>query len=433
MHEEGPRWLAWLRDRLWSPEAVERSDIWYLRWLLLAERSLYLVVESLRRYDVQQRASALTMVTLLSLVPALAVAFSILTAFAAFREVGQTIRAFVIEELAVMGDDVVAQKLDEFIANTNAGALGGLGTLLLVVSAISLLINIENALNDVWGVKRGRSYLQRFQVYWPLMTLGPLLLAVSVSLSIAVFEYVPWLEWVSGAVPFVASGLFFGLLYKIMPNARVRTIPALIGGAIAGALWLLAQQLFALYAKNAITYSAIYGSLGAIPLFIISVQVSWLVVLFGAKLVFAIQTVKSSEVPGGALMELSVRDRERLAILLEWRIATTYDRGDGATPVSDLVEHAGWPPSAVRLVIADLLSAGLILEVDHGDVEDPAYVPARPATKLAMSDVVDAIRGAPRVTHTEGVLAEEDRSVLERYTEAEQAFLQHLKGAPGGS
>lgn len=431
MSQQGPRWLTWLRDRLWSTSAVEGPDVWYRRWLLLTQRSLYLVIDSLRRADVQQRASALTMVTLLSLVPALAVAFSVLTAFASLRDVGARIRAYVVQELAVTGDTTVADKLGEFIQNTNAGALGGVGTLLLVVSSISLLITIENAFNDVWGVKRGRTYVQRFQVYWPLMTLGPMLVAVSVSLSLTVIKYAPWLKWLSGLAPFVASGLFFFLLYKIMPNARVRTVPALLGGAVAGALWLLAQKLFALYATNAISYSAIYGSLGAIPLFILSVQLSWLVVLFGAQLVFAIQTVRSSEVPGGASIELSVRDRERLALLLDWRVVHAYEQGTGPTRVSDLIEYAGWPPTAVRMVLADLLATGLILEVEQGDVEDPAYVPARPSTQRTLCDVVDAIRGSTRVTSVEGTLPDEDRSVLDRYTQAEQAFLRRLGEAPG--
>ncbi len=428
-----PEWLVHLRDHLWSRSAFEESDRWGRR-RLIAGRGIYLVFDSLRRDDVQVRAGSLTVVTLISLVPALAVIFSLLTAFTSLEQVARRIRDFVLQSLSVGDSGAIGAHLDRFITNTNTGAIGGIGLLLLFFSALSLLSNIETTFNQIWGVKRGRTLLARFQVYWPLITVGPLMLGISLSATTAVttssafrtlLRQVPFLHALTLLTPFIAAGLFFGLLYRIVPNAKVRTGPALIGGALAGALWVLAQRLFTLYATHAISYSQIYGSLGAIPLFILSVYLSWIVILFGANLVFAIQTARSSERPGIQQTELSVRDRERLAMLLAAQLALRFNAGDGATRVSEL-ESAGWPSSSVRRTIDDMMSAGLILEVESGDAEDPGYVPSRSPFSMTERDVVDAIRSRCAVPEEELALGELARAVIEAQRSAEQEYLAAL-------
>jgi membrane protein len=243
-----------------------------------------------------------------------------------------------------------------------------------------------------------------------------------------VISLAPFLQVLKQLTPFVAATLFFGLLYRIVPNTKVKTGPALLGGAIAGALWVLAQQLFALYAKNAISYSQIYGSLAAIPLFILSIHLSWIVILFGANLVFAIQTARSSELPGET-RELALRDRERLGMLLMARLADRYQNGRGPTQISQL-DNAGWPPSAVRKTIAELLQAKLIVEVEVGDPEDPGYLPAKPPFSMTERDVVDAMRGHDEVPEKDLVLGEVDRSVLAAHRAAEQEYLAALERVP---
>jgi membrane protein len=414
------------RDRLWSREAFQRSHTRTQRFELLAGRSLYVLFDALRRSDVQQRASALTMVTLLSLVPALAVVFAILTAFTSLETTAAAIKEFILSSLAADESNEVGRHLERFIANTNTKALGGVGVAFLFLSALSLLANIEAAFNQIWGVKRNRGFFARFQVYWPLITLGPLLLGVSISATTAVIERAPFLNTLTLLTPFVAATLFFGLLYRILPNAKVKTVPALIGGAAAGVLWVTAQRLFALYAKNAISYSQIYGSLAAIPLFILSVHVSWLVILFGANLVFAIQTAKSSELPGSDARELALRDRERLAMLVMARIAERFDGGKGPTRVSQL-DDAGWPPSAIRKTIAELVQAGLIVEVEAADPEDPGYLPGKPPPSMTERDVVGVMRGQAAVPDEKLVLGEGDRTVLEAHRRAEQQYLSALE------
>ena len=175
---------------------------------------------------------------------------------------------------------------------------------LLLFAVISLLTNIERAFNEVWGVGRARNLLQRFQVYWPLVTLGPIVVGLSLSTSAAVessqtvqqlVELAPMLGLLLNLGPLFLTCLFFTFLYLVMPNTRVSFRCAALGGFVGGSLWTLAQKLFALYAANAITYSAIYGSLGAVPLFVIWVYVSWTVALLGAMLTFAVQSVRTFE------------------------------------------------------------------------------------------------------------------------------------------
>ncbi|NJK88651.1 MAG: YihY family inner membrane protein [Myxococcales bacterium] len=293
------RELIWTRDHY--PDGAPRA---LSRGVILVSRVLYVTYTGFGRERLRMQAAALTYVTLLSLVPALAVAFSLFTAFGGLEEVGARLKEFVIGALAVQQRDIVTQYLDEFVTSANAGQLGAIGTAFLFLTAIALLGDIERSFNDIWGVRRGRSLLERIQVYWPLVTAGPILLALSFSYSAALAA--------SGVVQAVEDALlgfqvagriasyvvvcgFFAFLYQIVPNAAVRWQSAAIGGVFGGSLWLLAQTLYAIYAARAITYSAIYGSLSAVPLFIVWVWVSWVITLLGAAIAFAVQSARSYE------------------------------------------------------------------------------------------------------------------------------------------
>ena len=164
--------------------------------------------------------------------------------------------------------------------------------------------NIEKSFNDIWGLKQSRSWVQRFQAYWPLLTLAPFLLGVSLALSarfessstygeiVSTFPLASFFRWLA---PIVLTWLGFTLMYLFMPNTRVPIRFALLGGVVAGSIHEVAKSLFALYASKALTYSAIYGSFGAIPLLIIGVYVNWLVALTGGLLTFASQNALTYE------------------------------------------------------------------------------------------------------------------------------------------
>lgn len=383
----------WTHD-LWRIERTHPDLSFTARLGVLGARSLFIVVSGFRGEKVRLRAASLTYVSLLSLVPAIAVVFSVFTAFGGLDTAKSKLKGLIIDALAVNQREAVLEYLDRFVAQTNASRLGTFGSVFLVLTVISLLTNIERAFNDIWGIRKARSYLQRFQVYWPVVTLGPIVVGLSLSVSAAVeasgtvkaiTEVAPSFQLLIQLGPLVLTWLFFAFLYKVLPNTQVRFRSALAGGFVGGTLWTVAERLYAIYAANAITYSAIYGSLGAVPLFVIWVYVSWTVILLGAALTFAIQSVRTFEPD----RPVSQDEREQVAARLMLGVATAYHAGRGALAADDLLEQVPAPPRLAREVLGDLVQAGLLAEI-AGD--DSAFVPGRPLDQLTLGQIVEVMR-----------------------------------------
>src|SRR5438093_6374136 len=194
---------------------------------------------------------------------------------------------------ATHGEDESSQKEEEtdrtFIANVHSGALGLVGTVALVFVAIGLLSTIEATFNDIWGVPRGRNWFVRVIHYWAAITLGPLVIVLVMGLAIG-SQFQAAQNLIKGT-PFIGSALFklipffalsgsFMLLYQLMPNTKVRWKAALVGGAVAGVLWIANGNFNALFASRVVSASKIYGSLGAVPIFLLGLYLSWTILLF---------------------------------------------------------------------------------------------------------------------------------------------------------
>ncbi|MGF1511727.1 MAG: YhjD/YihY/BrkB family envelope integrity protein [Myxococcota bacterium] len=385
----------WLKE-IWHQE---RYPAWlppyFGRMLVVVSRMLYVVVSSFARERLKLRAAALTYVSLLSLVPALAVAFSLFTAFGGLEQVGNKLREEVIRSLAGAQQETVVRYLDQFIQGANAGRVGAIGTAFLFVTVIFLVADVERAFNDIWGVTRGRSWLKRFQVFWPLITVGPLVVGLTFSLTaaIAASDFVRTVEdqligaQILGRLGATAlTCLFFGFMYQIVPNTSVRWDAALVGGLVGGLFWALAQNLYAVYAANAITYSAIYGSLSAIPLFIVWVYLSWNIALLGAVMTFAIQSARTYEPE----RPVSQHERELVAAQVALAVALRFGRGDGPVPTQQLIDDANVPPRIANQVLEELVDAGFLAEAALG--EGIGFLPARPPDQTTLFDVLRALR-----------------------------------------
>ncbi len=388
----------WTRE-IWDANRLRADQPPLTEVLYLLARILYIVVDAFRRERIRLRAAALTYMTLLSLVPALAVVFSIFTAFGGLRDVQQQLRGFIVNVLAVQNQDEVLTYLDQFVGQVHAGRLGAIGLIVLFFTVISTLANIETAFNDIWGVTKGRSWVERFQVYWPLLTIAPLLLGLSLSLTASfeasdavkqVVDTIPIVGLFGRVVPVFLTCVSFTLLYHFMPNTRVAISSAGVGGTVAGTLWVIAQQLYAVYAANAISYSAIYGSLGAVPLFIIWLYVSWTVALLGATVTFAVQSAGTYEPE----RPNSQREKELVAARLMLAVAHHFNRGQGVMSIEMLLDEARISARLARLVLGALVEAELLAETSTRDGRDTAYVPGRPLESMTLADVVNVLQTA---------------------------------------
>lgn len=250
----------------------------------------------------QLHAQALTYDTLLGLVPVIAVSFAVLDSFGGMAHVADRVENLIIGNVSGSPEvqQVVSGYLHHFVDNIQSGSLGAISIVLLIFSVMSLLAHVETAINTIFGPHRPRPLAIRLMSYWTLLTLGPVLLAASIAATAALHtealdHLVLRMGWLSqlalSIVPIVSTWAAFTVLYVVVPHVRVRFSAALIAAIVAGTLWMGAKYGYAVYAKNALTLQNIYGSLATIPLFIMWLFVSWLLVLFGAQLAFALHHV----------------------------------------------------------------------------------------------------------------------------------------------
>ncbi|MDB5902041.1 MAG: rane protein, partial [Betaproteobacteria bacterium] len=241
-----------------------------------------------------QIASSLTFTSLLSIVPMVTVAVTVIAAFPVFGDLTAALQTFILQNMMPASAESIATYTQQF--STNAGKLTAVGIAFLVVTSIMLLLTIDRAFNDIWRVKRSRPVVQRVLVYWTLITIGPVLIGASLTLtSWLVGQAVGLVRGLPGAsvallsvVPVALTSVALALLYIAMPNRRIATRDAVIGGLIGGIAFELMKRGFALYVSYFPTYTLVYGAFATVPVFLLWIYLSWLVVIFGAVVVAAL-------------------------------------------------------------------------------------------------------------------------------------------------
>lgn len=260
-----------------------------------------------------QAAGSLSFTTLLSLVPLFTVTLAVSTAFPVFDRTMAELQAFVFENFLpdARGIETIAEQIESFTAN--AGRLTAIGIAFFAATAVMLMLTIDEALNRIFRVQRRRPLMQRVVIYWALITLGPVLIGGSLSMtSFAVGASLGWLrlDIVADAVlrvlPFVFTCVALTLLYTVVPYRYVELRHALVSGIVAGILFELAKRGFALYLMEFPTYALVYGAFATIPIFLVWLYLSWVVVLAGATLTAMLPAYRLAEgrrVPGRELAE----------------------------------------------------------------------------------------------------------------------------------
>jgi len=237
------------------------------------------------------RASALTLTSLLSVVPLMLVTVSVLAAFPVFAKFGDGIQTFIFNNFVPASGQVVQEYLNGFVSKAGQLSLIGIGVLL--VTAVLMLFNIEQAFNVIWRVETRRKGLVAFLLYWAILTLSPLLLGFSLATS----SYIISLPLIAdtatkfglmaillGFLPFVLAVFAFMILYVAIPNCRVPLKDGFISAVITAVLFELAKYGFTFYIKSFNSYEILYGALAALPMFLLWVYLSWIIILFGAEL-----------------------------------------------------------------------------------------------------------------------------------------------------
>jgi len=234
-------------------------------------------------------ATSLSYASMLSVVPLLAVGFAGFSSFPVFQEVLGELENFIFNNFIPTSSEVISDYIRQFIGK--ASKLTIVGMVSLVVIALLLMWRIDQALNKIWATTQKRDYLKVFLIYWAVLSLGPLLIGISLMAT----SYVTSLPLVSATADSIGIRVYilrivailftyiaFSLTYLVIPNTRVNISHALIGGAVATLFFEVSKQGFALYISSNQTYQNIYGTLSTIPIFLIWIYISWLVILLGA-------------------------------------------------------------------------------------------------------------------------------------------------------
>ncbi len=335
-------------------------------------------------------ASSLTFTTTIALVPLVTVALALFTAFPMFSKLQGAVQQWLVQSLV---PDAIARQVLGYLTQFagKASRLGALGLAALFLSALALVLTIDRTLNGIWRVRRPRPLAQRLLIYWAVMTLGPVLLAASVSAtSYALYASRGLVRGIPGAVQFVLDVLEFvalagGLacLYRFVPNTPVRMAHAVAGGVFAATGFELAKRLLAWYLGLVPTYSAVYGAFATVPILLVWIYIAWLVVLLGAVVAAYLPSLlqgsrRTAGTPGWQF-QLALEVLQQLH-----KVRATARRGQS---VAELVAATGADPLQLEPVLETLVQldwVGRLNEVDDdvatrfvllADVESTALAP----------------------------------------------------------
>lgn len=394
------RWANW-QQWIWRGKP-ERP---ILRQLQRLSRVLLYVTRDVLKGDLQLNAMSLSYTTLLSLVPLLAVSFSVLKAFGSDRVIEPFLDA-ILQPLGNSAPELTARIL-EFVSNIKVGVLGAVGIALLFYIVIALMQKIERVFNGIWRVHQLRELSTRLFMYLSVLMVGPVFVLaamgltatlLSSSLTHGVLNILPIrgaLSVVSWVVPLVMWIVVFTFIYAFIPNTRVRPGAALAGGIVAAITWNGIGLAFGSLIATSTQYTAIYSAFASLVLFMVWLQVAWMIVLLGASVSHAWQNVAHlnpvQPSPLDQSDRLIVAALEALSV-----IADRFTRGL-APPANDdiklaLLERLSLDPEITDLALTRLAAAELIRPVQN---DTACWLPARPPGQLNLAAVRIALFGQP--------------------------------------
>ncbi len=401
-------YLTQLTDYIWNTNA--RSQPFWKRVVISISRFVYLIISDLSNGQLNLRAMSLVFTTILSFVPLIAVSFSVLKAFGVHNQVEPAL----LNLFSNIGDNApeLTSKIIGFVDNVKVGLLGTVGIAFLFYSVISLLTKIEEAFNYTWRIHKTRTLTERFSNYLSVLMVGPVLvfsaIAITASLlnssftqSLASVEpFGTLLQFITKLIPYVLIILAFTFVYLFVPNTKVKFVPALTGGIVAGVLWQSVGYVYALVIAKSSTQTAIYASFAILFFLMTWLYLNWLILLVGSSVSFYRQHPECLMSKTKAVV-LNNYDREHIALNVLLMIAANFYNRQSPMNVDVIVDHLSCPKQSVEEVLCCYEAAGILQSINYSA---SAYLPATPMEDLTVSEAYSAIRScyavfAPVVLH----------------------------------
>ena len=371
------------------------------KFLVFVLRVLHLLFKELMGGQLNLRAMSLVYTTLLSIVPLLAVSFSVLKGFGVHNKI-EVLLYNLLTPLGPSGVEIT-DRIVSFVENVRVGVLGSIGFALLIYTVIALLQKIEAAFNFVWQIENLRAFSQRFSNYLSVILIGPVLIFSAVGFTATVLnmkaahrlaEIEPFgtlMLFGSMLVPYILVCLGGSLIYIFIPNTRVQFKAALIGGVIAGVIWKITGWGFAAFIASSSKYAAIYSSFAILILLLIWMYLSWLILLVGSQIAYFVQHPRHMTLHRDPLV-LSNRMREQLALQIMYLVGYNHVHDRPPWNLDQFVEYLDLPGEPVHRIIRVLVEAGYLIEMINEDI--PVYLPLHDIGTIRLVDVMTDIRAA---------------------------------------
>lgn len=362
------------------------------RWAVRQAKVLILTAKGFGEHNLVVRSSALTFYTLMSLVPIAALIFAIVKGFGFQTNFNDYLYLNYPQYSSVI--DMVLSFADNMLERTKGGLIAAVGFVVLFWALMQVFGNIESAFNYIWEVKRPRSVARKFSDYLTMVFIAPILWVLSNSFSLYVRANLSYLsqhfyiELLYNVASLATLWVMFTFIYFVMPNTKVRLKNAFMAGVVAGTLFAIFQVGYFYIQTQVSSYNAIYGSFAALPLFLIWLQASWQIMLFGAELSFAYQHIGKYE------QERQVAGMSRythLKVLIATMIviARHFVNNQGGVTSEVIAEELNQPLRIVRDVLYDLENCNIIVSVQND--KQNTYLPAKDIHNLTVCDVIAAV------------------------------------------
>ncbi|MDD4981837.1 MAG: YihY/virulence factor BrkB family protein [Candidatus Omnitrophica bacterium] len=388
-------------------------DIWRIKGSKIPRKQFFLIknlriaILALRGFNEDKcslRSSALTFYTLLSIVPIFAMAFGIAKGFGFEKLLEQHI----LEKFPAQNDVIlnIINFANTALEHTRGGLIAGVGIAVLIWSVIKVLTNIEKSFNDIWGVKKMRGFGRRLSDYLSIMLICPIFLIFSSGLTVFVKTQAimitdkimllgaisPLIHFLLDFLPYTVMWTVFSFIYIFIPNTKVNFKSGIIAGIFAGTIYQVIQLVYVNFQIGVGKYNAIYGSFAALPLFLIWLQLSWRIVLFGAEVSFAHQNVDTYEFEPDCL-NVSHSFRRLLTLRVVNLLAKNFAKGEKPLSSVNISHELEIPIRLLRDILNDLTEAKVVSEIKTEENKGLAYQPGCDINLLTIKYVLDKLDG----------------------------------------
>lgn len=415
-----------INDAIWRTPLSEISK--GKTFLFKQLRILLLAAKGFTHDKVSMRASALTFYSLLSVIPIAAIAFAIAKGFGLEANLKELIfQKFQSQEQVLA---FLQTEAENAIKATQGGYIAGVGMIILFWSVMSLLNHIESSFNHIWQIKSSRPWMRKFTDYLTIMLIAPVFIILSSSITVFISTglndfiikapildfFKPVISFLFKFAPYIITWTTLTILFIIMPNAKVKFVPALVSAIIAGTILQGIQWLYIDLQFGITKLSAIYGSFAAIPLFIIWMQSSWIVVLLGAELSFANQNISRYEMESEAL-NISNYQKRALVLMIMHMIIQNFTLGEKPISAEYIAANLKIPVRLARDILQDLSSANLVSIIHENEQKERLYQPAIDVNRLTVSYVISRLdkKGVEQIMVIRNKDYEKIISMLEKF------------------